>query len=473
MRQHRKTAVSTTRQQKAKKTEARSSRMHPRIISAALLALVLALGFVIGGASPAGAIPITIIDDAGPDDEPGQKDLNELTVDFAPGGGVDLEVTWNWDVISVSGANTGDACSLYDTDNDGNANFSLCVIWGNGGSYETTRLYICGDGAADKCDQPRNLLAEDMNFDGDLSDPGEALIGGPYSSNCSLAQVADTFGTRGGAQADTDFDTQASCNIELDDFGGMNAFLLNVCSYPSQVPGSDPSDCVIAPNSGFLTIVKVADPDDGTTFGFDLGAGQAANNGVTSFSIDGSGSVNLIGFPAGADYDLTEVVPAGWQLDSASCVLSDDTSTGSFSGDTVNDFEIQVGRETTCTFTNSELPTLTLMKAVINDNGGIAVAGDWTLTATGPTGFSGTTGVSQTVQAGSYDLSESGPVGYSASDWSCTSGEVDGDTVSLQAGDDITCTITNDDISPTLTVIKTVVNDNGGTAAPDDFQPDG
>lgn len=45
------------------------------LLAAAVLFIILA-GIAL-------AIPITIIDDAGPDDEPGQKDLNELTVDFA------------------------------------------------------------------------------------------------------------------------------------------------------------------------------------------------------------------------------------------------------------------------------------------------------------------------------------------------------------------------------------------------------
>ena len=38
-----------------------------------------------------------------------------------------LTVTWNWDELTVSGANTLDACSLYDTDGDGFVNSALCV----------------------------------------------------------------------------------------------------------------------------------------------------------------------------------------------------------------------------------------------------------------------------------------------------------------------------------------------------------
>ena len=51
--------------------------------------------------------------------------------------------------------------------------------------------------------------------------------------------------------------------------------------------------------------------------------------------------------------------------------------------------------------------------------------------------------------------------GYAASDWG---GDCAADgTITLLPGDDKTCTITNDDIAPKLTLVKTVVNDNGGT----------
>ena len=41
-----------------------------------------------------------------------------------------------------------------------------------------------------------------------------------------------------------------------------------------------------------------------------------------------------------------------------------------------------LGEDVTCTFVNDDdAPSLTLVKTVVNDNGGTAVAGDWTLTA--------------------------------------------------------------------------------------------
>ncbi|KKR57903.1 hypothetical protein A2239_00760 [Candidatus Uhrbacteria bacterium RIFOXYA2_FULL_40_9] len=140
------------------------------------------------------------------------------------------------------------------------------------------------------------------------------------------------------------------------------------------------------------------------------------------------------------------------------------------------------------TLNNTEItvPTsLTLDKIVVNDDGGTAVESDWTLTATGPTSISGPGAAGSTdvvsggtFVAGAYTLSESaGPAGYTASSWSCIKNggaPVVGSSITLEAGDTATCTITNNDnvvvpLTATLHVIKTVINDNGGTAVASDF----
>ena len=97
-------------------------------------------------------------------------------------------------------------------------------------------------------------------------------------------------------------------------------------------------------------------------------------------------------------------------------------------------------------------PSLTLVKKVINNDGGSAVPANWTLSAAGPTPFSGTgpnVSSGEGFQTGTYNLSESGgPAGYSASDWACVGGnQVDADTITLSQGESATCTITNDDVS--------------------------
>jgi hypothetical protein len=105
---------------------------------------------------------------------------------------------------------------------------------------------------------------------------------------------------------------------------------------------------------------------------------------------------------------------------------------------------------------------------VINDNGGTTPASDWTLTATGPSGFSGqgpNVSNGPSFDAGTYDLTEGGgSAGYIASDWVCVGGtQGDANTITLTLGEAAICTITNDDITPTLKLVKTIINDNGGT----------
>ena len=123
--------------------------------------------------------------------------------------------------------------------------------------------------------------------------------------------------------------------------------------------------------------------------------------------------------------------------------------------------------------------TLNLRKTVINDNGGTALNTAWTLTATGasgsPTNLSGTTPVDSgvTFKADTYTLAESaGPAGYTASTYSCVKNggaAIISNSITLAAGDDATCTITNNDIAPRLTVTKVMVNDNNGTKMISDF----
>jgi hypothetical protein len=115
-------------------------------------------------------------------------------------------------------------------------------------------------------------------------------------------------------------------------------------------------------------------------------------------------------------------------------------------------------------------PTLKLVKSVTNDNGGSAVPGDWTLTATGSSaGFSdlGSSTTFHVVTAGvQYTLSETAVAGYTAgTTWSCDGGTfATPDKITLAAAAQVTCTITNNDNPPSLTLDKVVVNDNGGTA---------
>ncbi|MDH3385428.1 MAG: hypothetical protein OEL77_05395 [Nitrosopumilus sp.] len=137
-------------------------------------------------------------------------------------------------------------------------------------------------------------------------------------------------------------------------------------------------------------------------------------------------------------------------------------------------FVAQLGVEYVCTITNNDkAPGLTLIKNVINDNGGIAVPGNFTMTATGPTTISGPGPIVESDEsfvAGEYTLSETELFGYESGEWSCVGDGIQVDnTITLGLDDSTTCTIINDDVAPTLTVIKNVINNNGGSAVPADF----
>ncbi|MEA3184560.1 MAG: large repetitive protein, partial [Ilumatobacteraceae bacterium] len=137
-----------------------------------------------------------------------------------------------------------------------------------------------------------------------------------------------------------------------------------------------------------------------------------------------------------------------------------------------------------CTTTTTA--DLTLNKVVVNDSNGTATVADFTLVATssvggvdvisGPDPVAGSpVGISATVPVSdTYVLSEMGPDGYQASAWSCSAGTLNGDTLTLVAGDVANCTITNDDIASlpaTITVDKFLAAPVwGGTLVAGDFQ---
>ncbi len=225
-----------------------------------------------------------------------------------------------------------------------------------------------------------------------------------------------------------------------------------------------------------LTLEKVVDNGaTGATFG--PADWTLAADGPTPISGAGNSAAVTDQSVGVGVYTLSESGgPDGYTAGEWSC--TDGTLDG-------NALTLDFGDDATCTIVNTATPpTLTLVKTVTNNDGGTAVPTDWTLTASGPTtGISGPVGADavtdRAVAVGSYDLSESGgQSGYTASVWSCTGGVQDGSTVTIGLGEDVTCSINNDDVPASLTLIKDVVNDDGGVATPQDWDlsavaPDG
>jgi hypothetical protein len=116
----------------------------------------------------------------------------------------------------------------------------------------------------------------------------------------------------------------------------------------------------------------------------------------------------------------------------------------------------------------SQPATLTVRKVVVNDEGGSKVASNFSFSVNGaaPVAFESDGSNSLGLPAGTYAVVEPAVSGYAASYANCSG-------IVLAAGGSATCIITNNDLAPaepaTLTVTKTVVNDNGGSKIASDF----
>ena len=131
---------------------------------------------------------------------------------------------------------------------------------------------------------------------------------------------------------------------------------------------------------------------------------------------------------------------------------------------------------------NPATPFLQLNKVVINNDGGTATFSDFSLSATAAgsrvatidgvdPALSYSVGIGADVVAyTTYILDESGPLGYNSLGWICDGGTRVGSTIRLRSGQDVSCTVINDDIrAPHLTLNNVLINDDGGTATLADF----
>ena len=212
----------------------------------------------------------------------------------------------------------------------------------------------------------------------------------------------------------------------------------------------------IAPS---LTLVKAVTSDNGGTasasdWTLSAGTHEVAGSAAGALATDQAGT-----------YALTESTgPAGYANTSITC---DDAP-----GVEVSSVTLGLGEAITCTFVNDDIaPSLTLVKAVTSDNGGTASASDWTLSAGTHEVAGSAAGALATDQAGTYALTEStGPAGYANTSITCDDAPgVEVSSVTLGLGEAITCTFVNDDIAPSLTLVKAVTSDNGGTASASDW----
>jgi hypothetical protein len=214
---------------------------------------------------------------------------------------------------------------------------------------------------------------------------------------------------------------------------------------------------VLPPSTGALKVIKNVINDSGSgsatpnQFTINVAGGNAT---PASFQGDSNGMIVTIN--AGEAYTVSEDQLAGYLG-----TLSDECSSA-LSG-TLLANEIR-----TCTITNDDTtlppaPKLTVVKTIVNDNGGTKQISDFPLFIDNQLVISGD---QITLASGSHTVTEITQAGYIGT----FGGDCDSQgQIILADGDQKTCTIINNDQPATLYVIKHVINNDIGTMVASDF----
>ena len=191
-------------------------------------------------------------------------------------------------------------------------------------------------------------------------------------------------------------------------------------------------------------------------------------------------------------YAISEAIAADLGYSTTGWTCTDNSS----SGVDVHSVSVDVdpGDNITCTITNTaEKPQLTLTKNIEDSTNDDTQTDDFGPTVTGPDGEIDVawdaqddtdTKILTLDTIGTYSISEEDPAdfGYETDGWECvdddtdlvvastTAGDFDVD-VTLAAGQNVTCTITNTAIVPKLTLVKNITDTTGDDTQTDDFGP--
>jgi hypothetical protein len=190
--------------------------------------------------------------------------------------------------------------------------------------------------------------------------------------------------------------------------------------------------------TGSITIEKqVVGGTGGETFDFSLTNPNGGNVALPDSSLGDGESTTVASLPTGSPYTITETVPAGWTLtvSGAGCTQNGSSAT----------VTVQSNTQTHCVFTNTRRTgSLRIKKVTIGGNG------SFDFTVTGQPGFSLSNGQSVAfadIPTGSYTITEVNlPSGWTLQSASCSESVTKNGNaviVSVDSGDDISCTFTN------------------------------
>ena len=227
---------------------------------------------------------------------------------------------------------------------------------------------------------------------------------------------------------------------------------------------------------GKIVIEKVTDPDPDQTdtdFAFD---GDDPGDLLDQTIKNGESYERLL--EAGT-YNVTEIVPSGWELTDITCVDPSGGTTDSEATATAS-IDLEAGETVTCTFTNTKLGEIIVAKETLPDGDSQSFDFD------GPDDFdpSLTDGTSDNllVAPGQYDVTETLPSGWALTDITCVdpTGNSSGNTATgtatfdVAAGETVTCTFTNTKLGKVIVEKQTMPDGDAQEFTfdgPEDFDP--
>ncbi len=376
---------------------------------------------------------------------------NPATIDLDPGETVTCTFINQADanIIVIKETDPADATDEFDFTTNYSAGFSL----GNGDSDDSGDLdpgtYSVSETVPDGWDL-------DSATCDDLSDPSAISLQAGETVTCTFVNQKDSkiivekqTDPDGSAQL-FDFSTDYGPGFQLADDGTNDSGDLppDTYSVSETVPaGWEQTDVVCSDGSepdaielsageivtctffnqadANIIVVKETDPADATDE-FDFTTNYSAGFSLGNGDSDDSGDIGP------GTYSVSENVPAGWELESATCDNGDDPSSiGLLAGETV-----------TCTFFNQQDSKIIVEKQT--DPDGSAQLFDFS-TDYGP-GFQladDGTNDSGDLPPDTYSVSETVPAGWEQTGAECDNGD-DPSSIELVAGDVVTCTFYNE-----------------------------
>jgi hypothetical protein len=179
---------------------------------------------------------------------------------------------------------------------------------------------------------------------------------------------------------------------------------------------------------GKILVRKITDPSTSTqNFSFTTTGSGYAGFGLTN------GQTNDSGYLVPGGYSVSESVPSGWDLASATC-------TG---GNTPASINLGPGETVTCTFTNRQRGHIIVTKRT--EPAGSTQTFSFTTTGAGYSGFAladGQSDDSGELVPGAYTVLETVPGGWDLTSATCTDGNTPA-SINLLAGQTVNCTFVN------------------------------